>query len=144
MGTRKGLHLQISAIVLCRCHPWGQCNFFECFLSVGFPFPETPPRERLAQLFKNSLNFECLSPVVGTLQVTQDGGTLGFLPGRGRTVSSFKRSRVATVPFFINLSQGGEAFPEGGGWDCCSHSGGVLTPSLPFGSEFTVMIWMST
>lgn len=31
-------------------------------------------------------------------------------------MSGFKRLRVATVPFFMNLSRGGEASPEGEGW----------------------------
>lgn len=50
--------------------------------------------------------------MVGTRQATQDKRTLEFLPGREHTVSSFKRSHVATVSFFINLSEDGEVYLE--------------------------------
>lgn len=56
-----------------------------------------PPKKKLEQLFLNSLNFQFLSPVVGTPQVTHDGRTLEFFLERERTVSSFKRSHVVNV-----------------------------------------------
>lgn len=112
MGTRKVIDVQIPVIVLYRCHPRGQCNFFECFLSVGFSFPKAPPKEKHAQLFLNSLNFQCLSPVVGTPQVTPDRRTLEFFPGKEHTVSSFKRSHVVTGSF-VSLSEDGEVYLEG-------------------------------
>lgn len=101
-------------------------------------FPKAAPEGKLAQLFLNSLNFQCPSPVVGTQQVTQDRSALEFLPGKGYTMRVSKGRHVATVPF--SLSRDAETFLEGAHWDSCSHSGRTLTPNLPLGSKFTVMI----
>lgn len=114
MGAGEVIHLRIPVIVLDRCHPWGRCNFCGCFLSVGFPFPKAPPEEKLAELCLSSLNFQCLPPVVGTPQVTQDRRALECFPGREHTVSGCRRSRVATVSFGINLSEDSEAYLEAG------------------------------
>lgn len=130
-------HLQSPAIVLCRCHLWGQCSLCECFLLVCLPFPQGSSKREACTAFLKFIKFSVSFPHSWYSAGSTDRRTLEFLPGREHTVSSFKRLHVTTLSFFINLSEDREVYLQRERWDSCSHSRRILTPNLPCGSKFS-------
>lgn len=125
------MHLQVHVTVLCRCHPWGQRNFFECFLSVCFPLPQGSSKGDACTAFLKFIKFSVSFPHswCATGNSIQEDIRIPF--GERTYSEQFQKVACCHSVFLDKSFRVWWGVARGEGWDCCSHSRRILISNLP-------------